>query len=93
MASWQAWSAWSWQKNYWQKGEWEKGEWSNNRWNQGPEGNWQDDKVKIVYLRRGKPRPPKHIRDAEKQAASEQEAMEQEENGSAGPEEEANGTT
>ena len=39
--------------------------------------------MKIVYLRRGKPRPPKHIRDAEKQAASEQEAMEQEENGSA----------
>ena len=83
MASWHAWSAWSWQKDYWQRGEWEKGEWNNNRWNQGPEGSWQDDNVNLIYLRRGKPRPPKHIRDAEKQAASEQGAMEQEESGSA----------
>ena len=80
MASWHAWSAWSWQKNYWQRDEWEKGEWNNNRWNQGPEGSWQDDNWKIVYCRRPKIRPPKHVRDAEKQAAGEQETMEQEEN-------------
>ena len=78
MASWHAWSAWSWQKNYWQRGEWEKGEWNNNRWNQGPEGSWQDDNWKIVYCRRPKIRPPKHVtRRADEQDAVAEETMEQ----------------